>query len=297
MASPAIIVHGGAWAIPDELVAGHHEGVRVAAQAGYDLLNRGACAEDAVEAAVRLMEDDPVFDAGRGSHLNADGLVELDAAMMEGAKLEVGAVASVRDIANPITLARHVMASPHCLIVGEGATRFAESVGIARCTPEDLAVERELALWQARRKAMAVEQEGASDTVGAICLDARGHLVAGVSTGGTQFKWPGRVGDVPCCGCGFYADDALGAAVSTGHGEAIMRGVLAQRAVRNMEDGNAAQVAAERAIAYLVRRIQGRAGLITLDTQGRVGCAFSTPRMARAWSDGGRIVALVERDA
>jgi beta-aspartyl-peptidase (threonine type) len=294
MRQPVIIVHGGAGTIPDEQVEAFQRGCRLAAERGLALLLAGAPAEDAVEAAIRLLEDDGTFDAGRGSFLSQDGIVEMDAGFMEGAKLKAGAVAGVRDIANPITLARLVMASPHVFLIGEGASRFALQHGLRRCSPAELISPRELAAWRAWQEAQTpAPPSKPQDTVGAVALDAQGHLAAGTSTGGMRFKVPGRVGDVPCVGAGFYADDLLGAASCSGVGEDILRLVLAKRAVDALADGRAPQQAAEEAIAYLARRIAGRAGLILLDRHGRVGCAFNTPRMARAWSEGERIICRI----
>ena len=240
----AIIVHGGAWDIPADLQADHVAGCRAAAEAGWAVLAAGGSALDAVEAAVRVMEDHPVFDAGRGSHLNRDGEVELDAGMMDGRTLMAGAVASVTRIANPISLARRVLHdSEHVFLVGAGAERFAQDAGIPFCQPADLVIERERLLWEARRRTKdegrpttddrraafgATDTVGAADTVGAVALDAAGNLAVGNSTGGTMYKHPGRVGDTPIIGCGLYADNLLGAAACTGWGEQIMKTVLAK---------------------------------------------------------------------
>jgi len=297
MAQPVIIVHGGAWAIPDALVADHLAGCRQAAARGLSLLLSGASAQDAVEQAVIVLEDHPVFDAGRGSFLNALGAVEMDAAMMRGADLAVGAIAGLSDRQNPITVARRVMASEHVFLIGQGASAFAERCGIPACVQDDLVVPREREQWrrfQERPELAGEEAFGASDTVGAIALDAQGHLCVGVSTGGRPFKVVGRVGDVPCVVCGFYADDGIGAAVSTGDGESISRIVMAKRAVDSLARGRTPQAAAEEAIAYLGARVGGRAGIIVLDAAGQLGHSHSTPRMARAWSDGLEIIAQIE---
>lgn len=294
---PQLIVHGGAGNIPDSLVEPFRAGCRYAVEAGYRLLQAGASAEDAVEAAVRVMEDDEAFDAGRGSHLTRAGVVSLDAGFMEGRLLQVGAVAGVRDVANPITLARRVMESEHVLLIGEGASQFAEAHGIHRCDPRELIVAREWEAWEAMRQTISAvpAEEGIGDTVGAIARDATGHLAAAVSTGGRQFTLPGRVGDVPCVGSGFYADDAIGAAVSTGEGEQILRIVMAKRAVDALATGVHPQQVAEAVIAYLGARVGGCAGIILVDAQGRMGHAYSTRRMGRAWHTGDAIISLVER--
>ena len=264
-------------------------------------MRQGGSAEEAVEAAIMIMEDDPVYDAGRGSHLTSAGVVEMDAAMMEGAHLGIGAVGCVNDVANPIVLARALITHKHAFLVGPGASRFAVEQGIALCDQSRLVVPRELSQWQAAHGAATLggARPGAkaSDTVGAIAIDQTGHLVAGVSTGGTQFKLPGRVGDSPCPGCGYYADDTLGAAVSTGQGEAIMRVVLAKAAVDALAGGVHPSQAAQAAIDSMADRVGGEAGLIMLDAQGRVGYAFNTRRLARAWEQDGGLRCEVEPDA
>ncbi len=251
------------------------------------MLARGGSALDAVETAIRILEDAPTFDAGVGSVLNTDGLVELDAGIMDGRTLNLGAVAAVKTIRNPVTLARRVLESPYTLLVCDGALRFAREVGFAECEPEELIVERErLALQRhlADQAAAAATHDVRGDTVGAVALDQAGNLAAGTSTGGRRFKRPGRVGDVPLPGCGFYADNLLGAASSTGEGEAIARIVMAKRAVDALADGCHPQAAAEEAISYLATWVNGRAGLILLDRFGRVGVAFNAARMA--WAEG-----------
>jgi len=285
---PVIAVHGGAGDISDDLVAGHVLGVRRAAVIGLGILNQGASAEDAVEAAIRYLEDDETFDAGRGSFLNLDGDIELDASFIEGRNLEAGAVAGVRDIANPISLARLVMNSEQVFLIGESASRFAEQHGLQRCEPERLLVPRELAFWQSVRRA------NLGDTVGAVALDSTGHLAAGTSTGGRPLKVPGRVGDVPCIGSGLYADDTLGAASSTGEGEQIMRVVMAKYAVDRLAGGCDPCQAAVDTIRHLHARVAGDGGIILLDRLGRVGIHCNTQRMSRAWSVGSDVFAAIE---
>jgi len=299
----AIIVHGGAWDIPDELVDDHRAACRAAADAGWAALQGGGSALDAVEAAICVMEDHPGLDAGVGSFLNVDGLVTLDAGLMDGTTLEVGSVADVQGIRHPIALARKVLASPHALLVGAGAERYAWAQGMQRCAPACLVVPRELARWS-RIAAAAAEgqpyqvrdafvpsggQAGAQpgtpgDTVGAVALDAAGHLASGTSTGGTPFKLAGRVGDSPLVGCGFYADDGAGGASCTGWGEGIMRVVWAKAAVDRLGSaGEGAPAAARWAVAHLHERVGGLGGIILLDPAGQVGYAHNTPRMAYAY--------------
>ncbi len=284
----AIIVHGGAWDIPAALHADHLSGCRTAAAAGWDVLSEGGSALEAVEAAIRIMEDHPVFDAGRGSHLNADGVVELDAGMMDGSTLRAGAVAAVKRIANPITLARHVLdESPHVFLVAEGAERFAQQVGMDLCDPAELIVPRERALWEQRRAELApstsVTRLGAADTVGAVALDEQGRLAVGNSTGGTFYKAPGRVGDTPIIGCGLYADNTMGAAVCTGVGEQIMKTVLAKTTVDQLALLQSANDAARVAIAYFNHRVGGQGGVICISPDGKIGFAHTTPFLAHAY--------------
>ncbi len=312
----AIIVHGGAWDIPPELHADHLAGCTAAAEAGWAILAAGGPAVDAVEAAVRIMEDHPVFDAGRGSHLNRDGVVELDAGMMDGRTLMAGAVASVKRVANPITLARRVLHdSEHVFLVGEGAERFAAEVGISLCDPAELVVERERLLWTERRKMeaegrmngavgravfRAAEPHPSHDTVGAVALDAGGNLAVGNSTGGTFYKHPGRVGDTPIIGCGLYADNTMGAAACTGWGEQIMKTVLAKTAVDQIALLGSAADAANVAIAYFRHRVGGQGGVICISPEGQIGFSHSTPYLAHAYRGEGMpgvVAALRKWDA
>ncbi len=299
----AMIVHGGAWAIPDDQVEPHQHGCRTALTAGWAILSQGGSALDACEAAVRIMEDDPVFDAGVGSVLTSAGTVELDAALMDGRTLRYGAVAGLRHIRNPISLARKVLVGPGTMLVGEGAEAFAVAQGTPLIANAELIVERERRLWEqwratqttpAASNASAIgESDRAAalaghDTVGAIALDQHGNLIAANSTGGTPFKMPGRVGDTPMVGCGLYADASVGAAVCTGWGESIVRMALARRAVELLERGFAPQSAAEIAIRSLSRSVAGgSAGCILLTPTGQVGMAWNTRRMAYAYSTAG----------
>ncbi len=297
---PVLIVHGGAWYLPRRKREAAREGVRRAAAAGRAVLERGGSALDAVEAAVRVMEDDPTFDAGRGSYLNLEGEVEMDAIIMDGRTLDLGAVAAIRRVRHPVTVARLVMErSPHNFFVGAGATAFAARVGIPLCDPAELLgrtgdehPEDERwspPEWEAERAAFAV------DTVGAVALDAAGHLAVATSTGGMPHKAPGRVGDSPLVGSGAYADDRLGAASATGWGERLMRVVISKTACDFLARGMTAQGAAEAAIALLHERVRGYGGLIVIDREGRIGAAHNTPHMAHAWMHpAGEIVAKVE---
>jgi L-asparaginase / beta-aspartyl-peptidase len=286
----ALVVHGGAWSIPPEQREAHRVGCAAAAARGRDVLLRGGSALDAVEAAILLLEDDPTFDAGTGSVLVADGSVELDAGLMDGASLKVGAVAAVKRFKNPISLARRVLeASAHHFLVGPGAEAFALAEGFPPVDNRTLVVPREQALFEQflRGERTVADSFGPADTVGAVALDAQGHLAAGNSTGGVAFSLPGRVGDAPLPGVGYSADDRLGGVACTGWGEHILRVGLAMRALMGLERGQSAQQAAEAAVALLLERVQGRAGLVLLDRTGRVGLAHSTECLAHAyWTAG-----------
>ncbi len=287
----ALIVHGGAWLIPEEQVAPHIAGCRAALAAGWAVLKSGGAALDAVEAAVRVMEDDPIFDAGTGSVLTNEGTVELDAALMDGRTLRYGAVANLRHIRNPITLARHVLNGPATMLVSQGAERFAVDHGMELIANEELIVERERQLyaeWLAQQISQLVELRepvaAGHDTVGAIALDHTGNIVAANSTGGTPFKLPGRVGDTPLIGCGIYADAQIGGCCSTGWGESITRIAMARRALELLERGASPQVSAEFAVRTLARKVAaGSGGCIILNPRGQVGLAWNTRHMAHAY--------------
>ncbi len=285
---PSIMVHGGAGDIPPDLHQAFREGMRRAVEAGWDLLAAGSPALDAVEAAIVVMEDDEAFDAGRGSFLNADGQVELDAGFMEGTELRVGAVAGVQFIRNPIRLARAVLEkSEHVLLVAQGAQRFAQKMGFPTCDLTDLAIPREFERWQKllydRTRTTRHSFVRPADTVGCVALDKRGGIAAGTSTGGTPNKMPGRVGDVPMVGCGFYADDRLGGASTTGWGEAIAKVILARLALHYLGERADPRAAAEAAIQELNDRVNGVGGVILLSPDGRLGWYHNTPHMGYAY--------------
>jgi beta-aspartyl-peptidase (threonine type) len=284
----SLIVHGGAWDIPDDLVEAHKVGCRAALMAGWRTLTAGGHALDAVEAAIRVMEDDPNLNAGTGAVLNSEGKVQLDASLMDGASLAAGAVAVVTGIKNPISLARKVLESENVLLAAEGALLFAREVGVEFCAEEELVVERELRRWEAWREERAAETRNddglrVGDTVGAVAMDGRGNVAAGNSTGGRSFKHPGRVGDSPLVGCGLYADNRAGGAACTGWGEDIIRMVLAKTALDLVKGGRSAQEAAAMAVRLLKEDVDGHAGVIIIDHTGKVGYAFNTGAMAHAY--------------
>ncbi|MBM4299492.1 MAG: peptidase T [Deltaproteobacteria bacterium] len=266
---PAIIVHGGAGPIKDDSLPARHEGCEAAARAGWQILQAGGSALDAVEAAIVVLEDNPLFNAGTGSTLNSLGKIEMDAALMEGQSLRAGAVAAVSRIKNPIKLARRVMEDGrHALLVGAGASLFAQQIGFPECAPEALIVEGEKSRWDRKH-----------GTVGCVAFDATGQLAVGTSTGGIFDKLPGRVGDSPLVGCGTYADD-WGAASCTGQGEAIIRLLMAKRAVDFLHQGNEPKRAAAMAVDLLEdKRIKGTGGIILIDRFGKIGYARNTSHM------------------
>jgi len=302
---PSLIVHGGAWDIPDEIVGACKSGCDRALAAGWSILSSGGSALDAVEAAVTVLEDDPVFDAGYGSHLNLDGRIECDAIIMDGTTLRAGSIAAVQRIRNPITLARKVLEScPHMMLVAGGAERFAEQQSFPLCDPEELVTEAERDAWLKCRnsKHAAAHHRGHEQgTVGAVAMDRDGALFAATSTGGTCCKLPGRVGDSPLIGCGCYADSEAGGVSCTGYGEAIMKVVMAKAATEFLRNPkgtcedfsksacailpkvvvpDVASLAARVAVQVLAKRTGATAGLILLDRHGNPGLAFNTPRMA-----------------
>jgi beta-aspartyl-peptidase (threonine type) len=286
---PVLVIHGGAWAIPDDMVEAHLNGVRNAIAAGWRVLERGGTALDAVEEAVVIMEDDETFDAGRGSFLNRDGKVQLDALIMDGATLRAGGVGCVERLRNPVRAARKILSdSPHVYFVAEGAERFAAEHGVPLCRNEDLIIPREverLREFQARATDAKVDLFAPTishDTVGAVALDGDGNIAAATSTGGTLNKAPGRLGDSSLIGCGCYADNQTAAASTTGWGEPIMKLVLAKWAADRVATGSLPEWVAAEAINYLKDRVNGHGGMILLDAHGRFGIAHNTPRMAWA---------------
>jgi beta-aspartyl-peptidase (threonine type) len=286
---PVLVVHGGAWAIPDDMVDAHLNGVRNAMAAGWKVLERGGTALDAVEEAVVILENDETFDAGRGSFLNRDGRVQMDALIMDGDTLRAGGVGCVERIANPVRAARKILSeSPHVYFVAEGAERFAAEHGIPLCKNEDLVIPREverLREYQARpedQKADLFAPTISHDTVGAVALDRDGNIAAATSTGGTLDKAPGRLGDSSLIGCGCYADNKSAAASTTGWGEPIMKLVLAKWAADRCAAGNMPEWVAAEAINYLESRLNGHGGMILLNSGGHFGIFHNTPRMAWA---------------
>lgn len=297
MMSGKIVVHGGAgfWrtAIRKAMV-----GLRKSASAGSRVLAHGGSALDAVEAAVSVMEDDPVFNAGKGSSLTFVGTVEMDAAVMDGRDLSAGAVALVRRIKNPVHLARLVMEkTDHVLLAGRSAERLAKAFSLPTANPITRARRRMLLesrknhlntrlAWVKKNPGLLQEfpEIVKHDTVGAVALDSEGNFAAAASTGGTTMKLPGRIGDTPQIGSGVYSDNQCGAATVTGWGEVAIKLALSRTVCLAMGSGLSATRAAELAIRTASERLRGDAGVIAIDRRGRVAAIHNTPFLPWAYS-------------
>ncbi|MFA7587143.1 MAG: isoaspartyl peptidase/L-asparaginase [Novosphingobium sp.] len=292
----AIAIHGGAGRMTPETLSPQADavarsGLSSALHAGLRLLREGGSALDAVTAAVAVLEDDPTFNAGRGSVLTFDGHVELDAAVMDGRARTAGAVAGLRRTKSPVTLARKVMeAGPHVFLSGEGAERFARDHAIEAVDPAWFITPERRAQWEEFRS----RKDGWFDaglkygTVGAVALDQDGHLAAATSTGGLTGKRWGRIGDSPLPGAGTWADDRACAVSATGSGEVFIRtGAAHEIAARIRLAGDNAQMAADAVMAE-VGALGGEGGVIFVSPDGTPGYSFNTPGMyrARASSDG-----------
>ena len=261
----AIIVHGGAKTILSDEAAAHRNGCTKAAAAGAEVLRRGGSAIDAARVALRMLEDDPVFNAGHGSVTNAAGEVEMDAGIMNGTTLAVGAVAAVQRVVHPVEAAAAMLDAAPVLLVGEGAEAFALDRGVAQW--DDGQVPR-------------LSAGAGCDTVGCVAMDQNGGFAAAASTGGLDGTVPGRVGDSPMPGCGFYADDAVGAVALSGEGEAIARTTLGSRVMRAMETRPAEE--AVQSIFKPLQRLDAEAGVVAIDSAGRIGVAHNTDHFALA---------------
>lgn len=282
-----MLVHGGAGKWPKAKYVKGLRGVRRAALIGIETIQRGGSAIDAVEAAVISLEDDPTFNAGTGSTLNLIGEVEMDAAIIDGTSLEVGGVALVRGVKNPIRLARLVMEkTDHALVGGYGAERIAAMFGLptTNVVVKDRRVAWKKSLRKARQKkdltrnlklARTAYPPEVGDTVGALAMDAHGNIAAACSTGGVSLKLPGRIGDSAIAGAGLYADSKLGAATATGIGELAMRSILSKSAVDLMEKFSAKE-AGLRAVKRTLAGIGSGIGLLTLDSRGSIGVTHDT---------------------
>jgi beta-aspartyl-peptidase (threonine type) len=315
-----IMVHGGAgfWRryIRRGLI-----GVSDAASEGVHILRVGGSALDAVEAAVVVMEDNPVFNAGKGSSLTAAGTVEMDAAIMDGRDLSAGAVAMLHRVKNPIHLARIVMEkTDHVLLAGERAEELAKAFSLPLTDP--ITADRRRMLLESRKRLrdpryswvqknprLLADDPGlvSNDTVGAVAVDGEGNFAAAASTGGVTMKLPGRIGDTPQIGSGLYSDNQAGAATVTGLGEVAIKLVLSKTVCSMMERGMTAEVAGVRAVESASKRLRGEAGVIAIDRSERAAAVHNTPLMPYAFSNTrmskpkarshGKIVAPVRRVA
>lgn len=273
MQRPAILVHGGAGPRVAEIEAAAEAGCAAAAAAGWAVLAGGGGALDAVVAAVMAMEDDASFNAGVGSCLTADGRVEMDASLMDGARHAGAGVGIVTAVRNPIRLAHALLLDGrHVLVAGAGAEAFARTCGLPTAPPESFITARQRRRWKAR-----LQSEGG--TVGAVAVDRDGHVAAATSTGGLLGKLPGRIGDSAILGAGTYADDRAGAASATGHGEAIIIAGLARAAVDALRSGRHPARVADAAVTELTEHSGAAVGLILVDRSGRHGAAHSAERM------------------
>lgn len=288
----ALAIHGGAGVIVRDRMSASDEAAYQAAlaqalDAGASILRAGGSALDAVEAAVVVMEDEPLFNAGRGSVFNAAGEIEMDAAIMDGSNRKAGAVAAVRTVRNPVRLARAVMEhSPHVFLMGEGAERFAREQKIARAPASWFRTERRMnELKRARREdRIQLDHQGPPPkfgTVGAVALDAAGNLAAATSTGGMTNKRWGRVGDSPVIGAGTYAANGLAAISGTGEGEYFIRLTIARDIAARMEFGGESLKDAATAVIDGLTAAGGAGGVIAVDQAGNLAMPFNTPGMYR----------------
>lgn len=297
-----LVIHGGAGTHPPDLEPQYRAGLNAALDAGYAVLEKGGSSIDAVVAAIKVMEDDPTFNAGRGAVLNSEGFCELDAAIMDGKTLGAGAVAGVQHVKNPITLALDVMRrSKHVLLMGAGADQFASSLGYEWMPAGYFQTERRKKALQKNKGKMSDGASASRDeriwgTVGCVALDQQGNLAAGTSTGGLGNKKFGRVGDSPIIGAGTYADNATCAVSATGKGEFFIRAVASHDiAARVAYRGTPLATAADEVLAR-VKELGGTGGFIALNRSGEVAMSYNTSDMCRGcrMSDGTHKVLIFE---
>jgi len=289
----ALAIHGGAGPIPAQALTPERDkqfraALQLALDAGHEVLESGGASLDAVTTAVRILENDPLFNAGRGAALTRDGAAELDAAVMEGSTQRAGAVASVRHVRNPVDLARRVMEkSRHVLLVGAGAEEFALEEGL-ELVPNSYfrTAERLQQLESEQRGERVSDLIPAHGTVGAVALDSKGDLAAATSTGGMTNKRQGRVGDSPIIGAGTYAKNGVCAVSATGHGEFFIRAVAAYHICAAVEyRGLSLEEAAREMLHGILRRLGGQGGIIGIDSGGHIVMDFSTQGMFRGARD------------
>jgi isoaspartyl peptidase/L-asparaginase-like protein (Ntn-hydrolase superfamily) len=297
--SPVLVLHGGAGTIPHATLTparadAYHAGIRAALRAGYAVLADGGAALDAVVATVMALEDNPLFNAGRGAVYTSDATHEMDAALMDGRDRRAGAVAGICGPKHPILAARAVMErTPHVLMGGEGAMRVCRDAGLEFMDPAWFGTEARLAALKtelARRASGAADTRSDADkhgTVGAVARDCRGHLAAATSTGGLTAKTPGRIGDTPVFGAGTWADDATCAISATGQGELFIRTAAAHEIDARMRwGGQSLEHAATEVIEKLLAPIGGDGGLVAVDAQGNVALPFNCAGMYRGYVRG-----------
>ncbi|MEZ5540652.1 MAG: isoaspartyl peptidase/L-asparaginase family protein [Pseudomonadota bacterium] len=287
----SLMLHGGALTpstpLRTEALAARLDSLHAILEQGREILVRGGSALRAVEYCACRLEDDPLFNAGRGSVLNADGAIEMDAAIMDGRDLAAGAVAAIRRIANPVALARQVMRhSGHVLLAGAGAARYARQQGIPRVAAAALVTAARL--QQYRSADPGDGSESPTGTIGAVACDKRGNLAAATSTGGVARKRAGRIGDSALVGAGVYADNLSCAVSATGRGEDFIRTVLAKYIADRIELlGEDAARAAQAGIEQLQRRVAGHGGVIVIDANGRCASRFTPGGMLHGWIEHG----------
>lgn len=278
-----IIVHGGAGTWDPHINNEAKQGIHQATKLGWDILLDDGHALDAVEKAVNYLEDHPLYDAGVGSHLNKRGEVEMDAIIVDATTQNYGAVAGVKHVQNPISLARRILQdTDHCFFVGQGADELASAMGFPYMPNIEFITNDELLKFRKHK----VEESGATGTVGAVAIDNHGNLAVATSTGGIRNKIPGRVGDSPLFGAGAYADKMLGGVSATGVGEQVMRYLLGHYAVHQIATGKSAQAAASAAGEFIKTKFDNaQVGLILIDKDGNVGAMHTTFAMPIGWVD------------
>lgn len=291
----ALVVHGGAgiWTNTNNQRSRAAAVCVDAVRAGQFVLHTNGSALDAVEAAVIILENSPMLDAGRGSFLNAQGEIQMDALIMDGATLNLGAVAAVQHIKNPICLAHALLQNKHHnFLVGTGAETYAKNAGIEFCAPQHLITDENFKDYLSRKEMInqIFPSSNLGDTVGAVALDIHGNLAVATSTGGTRHKSPGRVGDSPLVGSGGYADNSTAAVGATGEGESLMKIVISKQVCDYINHGFSAQEACNSAIQFLEDRVQGSGGLIAIDHHGNVGIAHNTHAMPYAFFIGNNAI-------